>query len=272
MTPFLIRWRVVVGPEKHLVATIGELSDFSLADLTMVISQRKRTGRLVIKAGGNDVAMYFEVGQLVRITSSDIALRLGRMLVRQNLLDTPRLLEALHVQAESGAETPIGEVLLKKGWITESDLRRCLEEQSIEVLSKAMSSGPGMFTFDAGVKIGRAAEVPPLEPMELLKIAAERTAAVAVLQERLPNHLTPIFMNVPATALAEIQLSIDPPEAIVLGLLRSGPRTYPELAAQSALDDLSLGAAVLTLLELKYVTTASSYTAGTRPLVAARAS
>jgi hypothetical protein len=82
--------------------------------------------------------------------------------------------------------------------------------------------------------------------------------------------LTPIFMNVPATAMAEVQLSIDPPEAIVLGLLRSGPRTYPELAAQSALDDLSLGAAVLTLLELGYVTTANSYTTSSRPLVAAR--
>jgi hypothetical protein len=270
VTPFLISRRIAAGPEKQLVATIGELSDFSLADLTMVISQRKRTGRLVIKAGGNDVAMYFEAGQLVRITSSDIALRLGRMLVRQNLLDTPRLLEALHMQVESGADTPIGEVLLKKGWITESDLRRCLEEQSIEVLSKAMSSGPGMFTFDAGVTIGRAAEVPPLEPMQLLKIAEERTAAIAVLQERLPSHLTPIFMNVPPSALGEIQMSVDPAEAIVLGILRSGPRTYPELGAQSALDELSLGAAVLTLLELEYVTTASSYTAGSRPLVAAR--
>jgi hypothetical protein len=253
------------------VATIGELSDFSVADLTTVISQRKRTGRLIIKLGGSDVAMYFEAGQLVRVTSSDIALRIGRMLVRQNLLDTPRLLEALHLQAESGADTPIGEVLLKKGWITEADLRRCLEEQSIEVLSRAMSSGPGLFTFDAGLTIGRAAEIPPLEPMALLKFAEERSAALAVLQERLPSHLTPLFLNVPVSELAEILLSLDPPEAIVLGILRSGPRTCPELAVQSALDELSLGAAVLTLLECQHITTASSYMTGNRPLVGARA-
>ena len=254
------------------MATIGELSDFSVADLTTIISQRKRTGRLVIKSGGYEVAMYFEAGKLVRVTSSDIALRIGRMLVRQNLLDTPRLLEALHLQAESGSDTPLGEVLLNKGWITDTDLRHCLEEQSIEVLSRAMSTGPGVFTFDADLTIGRAAEVPPLEPLALLKMAEERTAALAILQDRLPSHLTPIFLNIALTDLGNAQLSLEPSEGTVLSILRAGPRTYPELAAQSALDELSLGAAVLTLLELGYITTASGYASGQRPLAGVRTS
>lgn len=253
------------------MTTIGELSDFSVADLMTIISQRKRTGRLVIKTGGNEVGMYFEAGQLVRVTSGDIALRIGRMLVRQNLLDTPRLLEALHLQAESGSDTPIGEVLLRKGWITEADLHHCLEEQSIEVLSRAMSAGPGVFTFDAHLKINRAAEIPPMEPIALLKIAVERSAALALLQERLPSHLTPIFLNVPAASVGDLQLSLEPAEAIVVGTLRAGPRTYPELAAQTALDELSLGAAILTLLESECIATVSEYTPGGRPLVAGRA-
>jgi hypothetical protein len=254
------------------VATIGELSDFGVADLTTIISQRKRTGRLVIKSGGDDVAMYFEAGKLVRVTSSDIALRIGRMLVRQNLLDTPRLLEALHLQAESGRDTPLGEVLLKKGWITETDLCHCLEEQSIEVLSRAMSAGPGVFTFDAELKIAGAGEVPPLEPLMLLKLAEERTAALATLQERLPSHLTPIFLNIPLADVADAQLSLEPAEATVLSILRSGPRAYPELAAQSALDELSLGAAVLALLEAGYITTVSGHATGNRRLAEARTS
>ena len=190
------------------------------------------------------------------------------MLVRQNLLDTPRLLEALHMQAESGNEIAIGEILLKKGWITEADLHRCLEEQSIEVLSRAISSGPGLFTFDSNLKVSRAAELPPMEPIALLKLAVERTAAMSVLQERLPSHLTPIFLNVPQAAVGDLQLSLEPAESIVIGILRTGPRTFPELAAQSALDELSLGAAVLTLIENEFVTTASQYQPGSRPLTA----
>lgn len=246
------------------MATIGELSDFGVTDLTTIICQRQRTGRLVIKSGGFDVALYFEAGKLVRVTSSDIALRIGRMLVRQSLLDTPRLLEALQLQAESGTDAPLGEVLLKKGWITEIDLRRCLEEQSIEVLSRAMSAGPGVFTFDADLTIGRAAEVPPLEPMGLLRLAEERTAALAVLQERMPSHLTPLFLNIPPAQVGKAQRSLDPPEGMVLSILRAGPFTYPELAAHSALDELSLSAAVLTLLEQDYITTASGHVTGKR--------
>ena len=248
------------------MATIGELSDFSVADLLTMISGRKRSGRLVVKTGGDEVTLYFEDGSLVRVTSGDIALRIGRMLVRQGLIDTPRLLEALHLQAERGRDAPIGEVLMRKGWITESDLQHCLEEQSIEVLSRVMSSGPGLFTFEAGLKVDGGAEITPLEPMALLKIAEERTAALATLQEQLPNHLTPIFLNLPATALAEVQLSFGAPEGIVLNVLRTGPKTYPELSAHSALDDLTLGVAVITLLEEGVIATTAQLGSGGRQL------
>ena len=157
---------------------LASFSDFSVTDLITVVSQRKRTGQLMIKTGGNEAGLFFEDGLLVRVASGDIALRIGRMLIRQNLVDTPRLLEALHMQAESGEDTPLGEVLLRKGWITQADLHRCLEEQSIEVLTRAMSSQAGVFTFDAGVRVSRSGDFPPMDPITLLKIAVERTSAL----------------------------------------------------------------------------------------------
>jgi hypothetical protein len=243
-------------PWSKRVATIGELSDFNVSDLMMVISQRRRTGRLMIKSGGTEVALYFDQGELVRVGSSDIAFRIGRMLVRQGLLDTPRLLEALQLQAEAGGDVPIGEVLLGQGWITEDDLNRSLEEQTIEVLSRAMSTGPGVFSFDADLSVKRASDLTPMEPVALLRIAVERTEALAVLKEQLPDHLTPLFLNIPVPSLPDLQRALDPPESLVLGILRNGPRTYPELLAMSALDELTLGAAVLAVLRDGYVTTA----------------
>lgn len=254
------------------MATIGELSDFSVADLMTVLSSRKRTGRLILKSGGNEVAMFFEEGQLVRVSSGDIALRIGRMLVRQGLLETSKLLEALHLQAETQNAKPLGEVLLERGWITESDLQRCLEEQSIEILSRAMSAGPGLFTFDGGMMLDSSSDLAPLEPLALLKIAEERTAALATIQDQLPNHLTPIFLSMTGPELAEIQLSVGPSEVIVLSLLRTGPKTYPELAAQSALDELTLGVAVITLTEMGVIQTSQQLHASGRSLPLAAAS
>ncbi|HEX3303275.1 MAG TPA: DUF4388 domain-containing protein [Thermomicrobiales bacterium] len=255
------------------MATIGELTDFSVADLMTVISQRRRTGRLMIKTGGNEAGLFFEDGLLVRVASGDIALRIGRMLIRQNLIDTPRLLEALHMQAESGEDTPIGEVLLRKGWITQADLHRCLEEQSIEVLTRAMSSHAGVFTFDAGVRVSRSGDFPPMEPIGLLKIAVERTSAISVLKERLPSTVTPFFLNVSPAMVVDLQLTLEPAEGIALGILRNGPLTFPELANMTALDELTLGAAILTLLENEYIATASQLLPSPRPQTpAARAS
>lgn len=251
------------------MATIGELGDFSVADLLTMISKRKRSGRLVVKTGGDEIALYFESGRLVRVTSGDIALRIGRMLVRQGLIDTARLLEALHLQAEDERNAPIGEVLIRKGWITETDLQRCLEEQSIEVLSRVMSAGPGLFTYEAGLKADGGAELTPLEPMALLEIAEERTAALAVIQGQLPGHLTPIFLNVPSTALVELQLSYGAAEGIVMNVLRTGPKTYPELSMQSALDNLTLGVAVITLLEAEVIATTAQLGSGARQLASA---
>ena len=251
------------------MATIGELSDFSVADLMMVISQRKRSGRLSVKTGGEQVALYFEEGQLVRVNSGDTALRIGRMLVRQGLLDTPRLLEALHIQAESGGSKPVGEVLLAQGWITESDLNRCLEEQSIEVLCRAMTSGPGVFTFDPDQQMNNAGDISPMDPVALIKLAVERTAALAVLRQRLPDHLTPIFLNVPVRTLPELTATLDPPEITVVTVLKSGPRTYPELRLLAALDEMSLGAAVITLLENGYITPVTHHVPDNRPMATA---
>jgi hypothetical protein len=52
-------------------------------------------------------------------------------------------------------------------------------------------------------------------------------------------------------------------------VLRSGPRTYPELAVMAALDELSLGASVLTLLEGDYITTSVLQVSGHRPMATA---
>ncbi len=93
-----------------------------------------------------------------------------------------------------------------------------------------------------------------------------------MLKERLPSAVTPFFLNVSPATVVDLQVSMDPPEAIVLGILRNGPVTFPELANMSALDELTLGAAILTLLELEYIATASQLAPGARTLSPARAS
>jgi uncharacterized protein DUF4388 len=235
------------------VSTIGELTDIGVPDLIDVFARRQRTGRLTIKAAGQEVFLYFEGGRLALVTSSDLTLRLGRMLVRQGLLDTPRLLEALHAQAEAGNTKPLGAHLVERGWITEGDLARCVEDQAIEVVARAINEQPGFFIFDPGVAPATQVDGVPLEPAVLLRAAHERTEALRMLRKQLPESSTPFALVEPAASgLIEDLAS---PEAMVINALRTGAKTLPELSVHMALDELTLCVAVLTLSERGLIAT-----------------
>lgn len=235
------------------MSTIGELTDIGVPDLIDVFTRRERTGRLTVKAGGQEVYLYFDAGRLVLVTSSDLTLRLGRMLVRQGLLNTPRLLEALLAQAEAGGTKPIGALLVERGWITESDLARCVEDQAIEVVARAIDDQPGIFVFDPGVTPASLVDGVPLEPDILLRAARERIEALRMLRKQLPESDTPFVLS--GTVVAVDLDDLASPEAMVIDALRTGAKTLPELSVHMALDELTLGVAVLTLMERGLIST-----------------
>ncbi|MEA2512930.1 MAG: hypothetical protein QOJ59_2417 [Thermomicrobiales bacterium] len=238
------------------MSTIGELSDIDAPDLIDIFARRERTGRLTIKVGGQEVFLYFDRGRLVLVTSSDITLRLGRMLVRQGLLDTPRLLEALHAQAEAGGTKPLGALLKERGWVTEPDLARCVEDQAIEVVTRAMDDQPGIFVFDPGVSPPAQVDGIPLEADVLLRAARERIEALRMLRKELPESGTPFELVGPAQQGTPAGLAS--PEAMVVSALRTGAKTLPELSVHMALDELTLGVAVLGLRERRIIATVAA--------------
>src|SRR3954453_7591646 len=190
-----------IGPrnEDCTVSTIGELSDISVQDLIEIFSRRKRTGRLTVRIGDHEVQPFFQAGRLICVTSSDLTLRLGRMLIRQGMLSSHHLLEALSIQSEDGNQRPIGAILLKMGWVTEDDLSRCVEEQSIEALARVISDLAGMFVFDAGPLSPGNVEPVSLTPEELLRKASERARNLKDIRGRLPRPSAPLTVTAEGT-------------------------------------------------------------------------
>ena len=206
------------------VSTIGELSDISVQDLIEIFSRRKRTGRLTVRMSEHEVQLFFNNGRLICVTSSDLTLRLGRMLIRQGTLSSHHLLEALSVQAENNNQRPIGAILVEKGWITEEDLLGCVEEQSIEALARVIGDEPGMFIYDAGSLSPGYVEPVPLTPDELLRKASERARNLKDIRSRLPRQSAPLSITREGTGtIAQLPTA----EAMVLTALRSGRNHWP---------------------------------------------
>jgi hypothetical protein len=240
------------------MSTIGELTDIGVPDLIAIFSRRQRTGRLTIKAGGQEVFIYFDGGRLVMVSSTDLTLRLGRMLVRQGLLDAQRLLEALHAQAESRGAKPIGALIVERGWVTEADLTRCVEDQSVEVMARVINDQTGLFIFDSGVTSPTSIDAIPLEPMELLRAARERVDALKLLRQQLPDPGTQFILSHHAADTMVDDLAS--PEAMVVHALRTGAKTLPELSLQMALDELTLCVTVIGLRERGIIDTVAERT------------
>jgi hypothetical protein len=137
--------------------------------------------------------------------------------------------------------------LVERGWITSADLTRCIEEQSVEALARAVTEQPGVFVFEANVPAPSGADTVPLDLGLLLRAAQERTEGLRMLREQLPSSGTPLFLN--ADVVSAVRDEPNSPEAMVVNVLRTGARSYSELSFHLALDELTLGVAVLTLIE-----------------------
>jgi Domain of unknown function (DUF4388) len=235
------------------MSTIGELSDFGAADLIELLGRGRRSGKLIIKIDGKEVHLTFQNGQIVQVSSTDITLRLGRMLVRQGLLNSAQLLAALHDQASTRGPKPLGQILVERGWITQKDIVACVEEQSIEVMARALGDEPGMFVFESGVNPFLPAEPIALDPVTLLAAASERVRSLRLIRSQLPVPTTTLRLR-PASLDSAPVIHTNVPEEMVIAALGAGARTLEDLRYHVSLDEMSLSTAVLSLIERGSVT------------------
>jgi len=227
---------------------MGELSDVSLTGLVGLFALDERTGKLTVKADGQEVHLYLAAGQLVHVTSSDLTLRLGRMLIRRGLLSSQQLLDALHEQAlapePDGRGRPLGRLLVARGWVTEADLVRCVEEQCIEVLARVLVARDGVFLYVNGVTAPANLAIVPLDADHVLAEATRRTDELRVLRGLLPTPTAPLLVT---PRIAEAMGELTAAEEQVAKILRGGAGSLAELAEKLPLDEITLGRTVLGL-------------------------
>lgn len=89
------------------MALLDDLSDVGVPDILSLLGLRRHSGGLTIPANGGEVQLFLEGGWPVPVSSSNLALRLGRTLLRFGLLDHEQLREALQEQEVVGYGRPL---------------------------------------------------------------------------------------------------------------------------------------------------------------------
>ncbi len=226
------------------MAFMGELSDIGVADLLYLLAIRRQTGKLTINTQGDEVGLFLDRGRMVLVTSSNLTLRLGRMLIRLGFISNDQLREALRFQELTRTARPIGELLVERGVITTDELARCVEEQCIEILARVISASDGVFLFDRGAAPATKTAIVPLNSDRIMLEATRRTDDLTTLRAQLPPADALLMLDPAIDRVAE-QLS--DAEVYVAATLQSGATTLHDLRERLGIDELPLLRTVVSL-------------------------
>ena len=232
------------------MAFMGELSDIGVADLLYLLALRQQTGKLSVNANGDEVGLFIEQGRMILVTSSNMSLRLGKMLVRLEILTNERLRDALRHQEQSGRGRPLGTLLIEAGFITEQQLHRCVEEQCIEVLARVIAAEAGIFVFHRDARVAPKTEIVPLNSDRILLEATHRTDDMTELKSRLPDQDAPLMLA--ETVEQDAHLLVDN-EIAVASELYGKASCLRELGDQVNIENVVLWRTVIRMIEQGWV-------------------
>ena len=129
------------------MALSGTLKDFGIADILQLIGHQTKTGRLTLKAGADEVEVFFVEGNVVFASerSRDSRELLGGLLVRAELISREKLDEALATQQRTLKR--LGDILVESGAVNKGQLAQAMRLQTTETLYKLFSWKNGSYEF-----------------------------------------------------------------------------------------------------------------------------
>lgn len=225
---------------------MGELSDIGVADLLYLLALRRQTGKLSISTQGDEATLFLDRGQLSFVSSTNMGLRLGRMLIRLGFIDVDQLRTALKEQEATGRGRGLGTILIERGLITESELARCVEEQCVEIMARVIAAEHGMFIFQQCETLPKRNEYVPLNSDRIVLEATHRTDELMTLRSLLPDTEAPLMLS---PKIDEMTDSLSEAEVFVAASLQAGAASLSEIASSVVMEELTLWRTVIALRE-----------------------
>ena len=229
------------------MAFMGETAEVGLAELLSVLAHRQHTGRLTIISEGEEAQIFLDDGKVILISSSNLALRLGRILLRLGILTIDQLENALRAQDSQIGRRPLGQILLDAGAVSSEGLARAAEEQCIEALTRVMVSKHGTFMFNRDVKPVAKQGLVTLNTDRIVLEASRRADEMVTLRSLLPGPGTALFAARKQVRLVGDQLTLL--ERQVLDSLSLAPGTLDDLGLRVPVEEVSLWRTVVSLRE-----------------------
>ncbi|MHC5021538.1 MAG: tetratricopeptide repeat protein [Planctomycetota bacterium] len=136
--------------KRRTAVTSGKISLESLREIAQELERANWIGSLHVSAGDSEKYIYFSVGGLRLVsTGTRKYTSLGRVLVRQGVVQQHDLAKALQAQSQSSAR--LGEILVRWKLATKDDLEGCVRVQVENELRDIVTWDDGEYRFSRGM-------------------------------------------------------------------------------------------------------------------------
>lgn len=171
------------------MALRGTLGDFSLTDILQLIGLQRKTGRLVLRRGEEEITVGVDNGRVVSAESSlrPAEQRIGQLLVRTGALTEDRLEEA--IRRQKATLQRLGHVLVERGWVDRETLQRQLGLQITDTIYDLFRWKDGEYDFHPGPVDWDRAFIEPIPSENLLMEGARMLDEWPMIERVIPARM-----------------------------------------------------------------------------------
>jgi len=212
----------------------GNLKTVAFPDILQLLSTGKKTGVLSITKGSVQKEIFFKEGNIIYASSKNAQEDfLGNLLLKRGRISKTDLDRALHLHKSSGKR--LGMVLVDMELFSREEIADCLKLQVEEIVYNLFSWDSGDFIFGEG-KLPQVKDIfVELPTMNVIMEGTRRIDEWIEIQKSLPTEDEMLRVSLTPSAKAdEITLSLE--EFQVLSLI-DGKRTLPDIVAISPVGE-----------------------------------
>lgn len=205
----------------------GTLDTMPLPELIRWLSDSRQTGTLEFQIGPVRKKLFFRNGEIISASSSNPREFLGQFLLRKGWISEGQLIKAVEEQLQTGKM--LGSILIEKGWLKPDQLNQALREKAADTIYSLFICEEATFEFHAG-------ELPShdIVPIGLSVDAILMEGAVRSDEWR---HIRELFPGLERTILARVEGAVFPRELRQDMLIY---KLYRSLDGQKSLGEIAL--------------------------------
>mgnify|MGYP001387988195 CR=1 FL=1 len=130
------------------MSLVGNLEDLGLGEILQIVSLSRKSGVLSLYSKGREGKIVFRQGQVIRAVIDGVQSHLGQLLLKKGIVTNDVLAKALALQSREGGKERLGDLLASRFSVPSEPIEEVVREQIENTVYALFSWDEGSFDFE----------------------------------------------------------------------------------------------------------------------------